>query len=49
MLVYPAFWICAHEGFDVFATLQVCKIFELLLLFKASFFLINAFYVFVLL
>ncbi|KAL8211908.1 UNVERIFIED_CONTAM: hypothetical protein K2H54_026982 [Gekko kuhli] len=23
MLVYSSFWICAHEGFYVFATLQV--------------------------
>lgn len=38
MLVYPAFWICAHEGFNVFATLQVCKIIELQLLFKAFIF-----------
>lgn len=39
MLVYPPFWVCAHEGFNVFATLQVGKIIELLLLFKTSFFL----------
>lgn len=26
MLVHTAFWVCAHEGFHVFTTLQVCQV-----------------------
>lgn len=45
MLVYTAFWICAHEGFHVFTTLQVCKVVVIIegKVRSLSFYLINAF------
>lgn len=45
MLVYTAFWICAHEGFHVFTTLQVCKVVVIIegKVRSLSFYLLNAF------